>query len=1447
MWRWITVILVGVGLGVSVNPGQAVAQASCSKFVAAGTGDGNGTKTDPHSSLAVALSDAVAEEVLCVAEGTYVTAGSAFELAGGAILRGGYATDFEERDIGAHPTVLDGESRSRVLTISGGATGTVIEGVTIRNGSAIAGAGFGGTGWRDVEVTFQNVRFMGNEAEGEGGALKVNAGRITGKNILVSGNLAGGNGGGLRLGWSAELTLVNAVIAGNRAEGGGGGLYAGTNGAGTVENTIIWGNVGRSGADQVGFAQGSAKFTYRNSDVQGSGGSGSWSTTLGRNGGGNIDSDPYFEDPVDPSEAPTTNGSLLLLEGSPALNAGSNKLIGLSTDLDGEERTQEGTVDLGPYEGAVPRPDPRVMYVNRTSGNDDNAGDSWSSALRHLQTALARAAPDTEIWVATGVYYPDEGQGTAPDNPEASFVLQERVSIYGGFEGGEQTRSQRQPEANPVVLSGDLTQDDAVNEGGIVTTPSRINDGTDSPNALHVVNGSRASARTVLDGVVITAGSADDQVGAENPADARGGGLLVDGGSPTISDVRVVGNRAQSAGGGIASYGGGGPVLENVIVESNASEGKGGGIYNAQGSSLRYRVGTLVGNAAGGSGGGLYNRDGNLRLTSLTIEGNEADEEGGGVYSFNSNGSVMANLQVNGNRATSGGGLYHSYDTWTETPIALTNVTFSGNFATDAGGGIHNTQEPLALQNAILWGNEPSQLGGWGNPTVRNAIVEGGAYGTDADPDFLSDPTVAESGPTTDGDLRIMPGSPAVNEGKTSLLPADVADLDDDGNTFEVLPRDRGGKVRVDGSAVDLGAYEGVPTEQTIEGRSGNEGRVSEGTMGGDHGWRLVGPPFTGVEGQDLTTAREARRGDDQFVEFDLPSGHMLWTWNEREQAATVASETTSLENGKAAWVYFFDDKGSPDADPIGRNGSRLGPLVLRSNAGSMRPPGQDAEVEGLATARGAFHFLANPYPTPYDLEGLQDDGVNEETYQLWDPYKESWVNVAETPNDSDGDGVEDDVIAPWQGFLAKRDVEGGASSLTFSRRGVGGGRGGIVGSKSTDAGERYRRLDLRLMVTGSEGEEVARDEAISFLFRPASEGGVQRWNATKTEPLVSTYATLGIRGAGQSERTLLAGRGVPATLDSARTFSLSLTAKGVSGTATVSAPRWTNIPSGWTVTLVDTRGTSDPADDVETTLRRGGTGYTFSLPTAKREGGTAKNTRLRTEAASRRTFNRKPDVQALETSATSDVKSAKSSVPDRFLLRIEPGNALPVELTSFQVVQNEGNAVLTWSTAQETQNAGFVVQSKDESDGANFERIGYVEGAGTTSHSQSYRFTAKNLEAGTHTFRLKQIDRSGAYSFSPAKSVTVAIEGVASVSRLYPNPVQDDSRVDVAVRSEQNVRIALYDVMGRRLRVLRDERIPARESRTFRVTTRDLASGTYFVRVSGQNFTQTRRLTVVR
>jgi len=183
-----------------------------------------------------------------------------------------------------------------------------------------------------------------------------------------------------------------------------------------------------------------------------------------------------------------------------------------------------------------------TIYVDTNVVGGTGLGNSWADAMPSLQTALAAATSGYEIWVATGVYTP----GTARTD---SFVLVAGVETYGGFDpaSGIDEFGERDWEAYPTVLSGDIDGDDGTDANGVVTSTGAIS----GANNYHVIFADGTSTpitgSTVLDGFTITAGQAD---GGSLPI-KRGGGMYNDNSSPTLANLTFSGNKAISFGGGM--------------------------------------------------------------------------------------------------------------------------------------------------------------------------------------------------------------------------------------------------------------------------------------------------------------------------------------------------------------------------------------------------------------------------------------------------------------------------------------------------------------------------------------------------------------------------------------------------------------------------------------------------------------------------------------------------------------------------------------------------------------------------------------------------------------------------------------------------------------------------------------------------------------------------------
>ena len=199
-------------------------------------------------------------------------------------------------------------------------------------------------------------------------------------------------------------------------------------------------------------------------------------------------------------------------------------------------------------------------------------------------------------------------------------------------------------------------------------------------------------------------------------------------------------------------------------------------------------------------------------------------------------------------------------------------------------------------------------------------------------------------------------------------------------------------------------------------------------------------------------------------------------------------------------------------------------------------------------------------------------------------------------------------------------------------------------------------------------------------------------------------------------------------------------------------------------------------------------------------------------------------------------------------LVNIRSGSILPVEMVSFTASVVGETAQLRWSTASETSNAGFEVQhaAGDSASGANWSKLGFVEGAGTTQETQTYRFRTEALEFGTHRFRLKQVDLDGTAHLSDVVTVELRMEAALRLTPPSPNPVRETATLRVGAQQAQSTTVAVYDVLGRKVMTLHDGALPDGQMQTLHLDASRLSSGVYFVRLTAGNRSRTHRLTVM-
>jgi uncharacterized repeat protein (TIGR01451 family) len=136
------------------------------------------------------------------------------------------------------------------------------------------------------------------------------------------------------------------------------------------------------------------------------------------------------------------------------------------------------------------------------------------------------------------------------------------------------------------------------------------------------------------------------------------------------------------------------------------------------------------------------------------------------------------------------------------------------------------------------------------------------------------------------------------------------------------------------------------------------------------------------------------------------------------------------------------------------------------------------------------------------------------------------------------------------------------------------------------------------------------------------------------------------------------------------------------------------------------------------------------------------------------------------------------------------PGTT-PVSLIDFKGKIQNTDALLTWSTASEHSNSGFVVQRSY--DGINFDSIGFIPGNGNSSTLLHYSYTDKNLNAGILYYQLMQVDEDG----TKEKSSAIALNQDQNSILLYPNPFTQHSTLRIIRAAQGKISVKIMAVTG--------------------------------------------------
>ena len=392
-----------------------------------------------------------------------------------------------------------------------------------------------------------------------------------------------------------------------------------------------------------------------------------------------------------------------------------------------------------------------------SAANGDNSGCDWANAYNNLQDALYHAKPGYTVHVAKGTYYPDQGFDVTDDDQQATFYINDSITVLGGYptNGG-----QRYPDSFPTVLSGEIQQDTLF-----------------SNNSEKIVTSEGVSDNTEINGLVITAGNIYSwyNIGEADGTES----------SPVIRNCTFKDNHVTY--GVFYNYayyfGKTNPsIIDCKFIDNQSSN-----------------TGILVNSA-------FYYSECNPLILNCLFQGNSNSYVGGAMVNYaSSNGECKPEI-INCNFIDNYSGNYggaianDQYSTGVCTPV-ITNCTFYNNGSWyKRSGSITNDACSPVITNCILWGTDTVEVysGGTSNPVFKNCIIQNSgsanwnsAIGSDGGNNLDSFPAFVD---TLNYNVRLSATSPAIDAGDTTGLNIPVYDLDHN--------------YRVSGGNIDIGCYE---------------------------------------------------------------------------------------------------------------------------------------------------------------------------------------------------------------------------------------------------------------------------------------------------------------------------------------------------------------------------------------------------------------------------------------------------------------------------------------------------------------------------------------------------------------------------------------------------------------------------------------------------------------
>jgi hypothetical protein len=196
--------------------------------------------------------------------------------------------------------------------------------------------------------------------------------------------------------------------------------------------------------------------------------------------------------------------------------------------------------------------------------------------------------------------------------------------------------------------------------------------------------------------------------------------------------------------------------------------------------------------------------------------------------------------------------------------------------------------------------------------------------------------------------------------------------------------------------------------------------------------------------------------------------------------------------------------------------------------------------------------------------------------------------------------------------------------------------------------------------------------------------------------------------------------------------------------------------------------------------------------------------------------------------------------------------NPLPVELTSFTASTQGRQIELHWATATEVNNYGFEVERKAMSNKQStmniWTRVAFVQGKGTTSAPQLYKYSDAVQSSGKFQYRLKQIDHDGNFEYGPTVEVSVTLTpDDYALSQNFPNPFNPTTKIQFALANTEFAEVKVFNSLGEEVKTLFSGVGEAGVVNEVQFDGKEFASGVYFYSLTANGRHEIKKMVLLK